>query len=130
MRTHHPALAGLLLITLAFDARAQADTYATPQAVFDAAQAAQKKQDFKTLVGCFTPEAQKGMAAGLAFGALNQQAAARGDEKLRKQFKLILDALDKHGLTEEAAKKVNLKPADAKEAEKAQQQVQGLIKDP
>jgi hypothetical protein len=130
MRTHHAALAGLLLGTLTLAARGQADkTYPTPQAVFEAATAAQKKDDFKTLVACFAPEAQKQMAAGLAFTALGQQVAARNDEKLRKQFKAILDALDKHGLTDEVTKKIK-PPADAKEAEKVQREVQGLIKDP
>jgi hypothetical protein len=130
MRTHHPALAGLLLVTLPLAARGQEDkTYPTPQAVFEAATAAQKKDDFKTFVACFAPEAQKQMAAGLAFNALGQQAAARNDEKLRKQFKQILEALDKHGLTDEVTKKIK-PPADAKEAEKVGRDVQGLIKDP
>src|SRR5690349_20245916 len=99
MRTHRAALAGLLLVTLTLAAPGQAGKdYPTPQAVFEAAAAAQKKDDFKTFVACFAPEAQKQLAAGIALGALSQQAAARNDEKLRKQFKPILDALDKHGL--------------------------------
>lgn len=128
MRLSHPALAALLLGPLAPAAVAQG--YNTPQAVFDAAQSAQKKEDFKTFVGCLAPEAQKEMAAGLAFGGLNQQAAARADEKLRTQYKPILDTLDKHGLTDEVGKKVNLKPASPQEGEKVQRELLGLIKDP
>ncbi len=127
MRISHPALGALLLATLAPAAGA---AYDSPQAVFEASQAAQKKEDFKTLVGCFSPEAQKEIATGLAFQALNQQAAARSDEKLRTQFKPILDVLNKHGLTDEAAKKVPLRPANQAEAEKAQRELQGLIKGP
>jgi hypothetical protein len=131
MKTHHSALVGLLLVALPPAAHAQADKgYPTPQAVFEAATAAQKKEDFKTFVACFVPEAQKQMAASLAFGAVNQRAATRNDERLRKQYKLILDALEKHGLTDEATKKVNLKPVNQKEAENAQRELQGLIKSP
>lgn len=135
MKIHCPALGALFLAALApaagADEKKQAGaTYATPQAVFDAAQAAQKKQDFATFVGCFAPPAQKEMAIGLAFTALAQQAMARGDEKLRTQFKLILDALNKHGLSDEVGKKVKLNPADPKEAQKVHDELAGLIKDP
>jgi hypothetical protein len=135
MKIHYPALGALLLVALAPAADAQDEksagqTYATPQAVWDAAQAAQKKQEFTKFVNCFAPQAQKEMAIGLAFSALSQQAAARGDEKLRTQFKAILDALNKHGLTDEVGKKVNLRPGDAKEAEKVHAELAGLIKNP
>jgi len=135
MTIHCPALGALFLAALAPAAGAgekkdAGATYATPQAVFDAAQAAQKKQDFAAFVGCFAPPAQKEMAIGLAFNALGQQAAARADEKLRTQFKPILDALNKHGLTDEVGKKIKLNPADAKEAEKVHDELAGLIKDP
>ncbi len=136
MRTYQPALGLLLLAILAPAAGAQAErrdagaAYNSPQAAFEAAQAAQKKDDFKTFVACFTPEAQKEMAAGLAFGALQQQAAARSDEKLRTQFKAILDVLNKYGLTDEVGKKIKLNPASQDEAVKLQKEIQGLIKDP
>jgi len=136
MRMYQPALGVLLFAVLAPAAGAQGErrdagaAYNSPQAVFDAAQAAQKKDDYKTFVACFTPEAQKDMAAGLAFHALTQQAAARNDEKLRTQLKPILDALTKNGLTDEVGKKVKLNPASPQEAEKVQKEVQGLIKDP
>jgi hypothetical protein len=136
MRIYHPALGALLLAALAPAADAQAEkrdsgaAYNSPQAVFEAAQAAQKKEDFKSFVACFAPEAQKELAAGLAFQALRQQAAVRGDEKLRTQFKPILDALNKHGLTDEVGKKVKLNPSDRAEAEQAQRELQGLIKEP
>jgi hypothetical protein len=133
---YQPALGALLLASLAPAAGAQGErrdagaAYNSPQAVFEAAQAAQKKDDFKTFVACFTAEAQKDMAAGMAFQALQQQATARNDEKLRTAYKAILDVLNKYGLTDEVGKKMKLRPASPQEAEKLQKEIQGLIKDP
>ena len=61
MKTYMAALAALLtaVAALAADPKADADkSYDTPQAVFDAASAAQKKGAFKTFAACLSPEAQ------------------------------------------------------------------------
>lgn len=78
----------------------------TPRQVFDSALAAQKKGDHKAFIACFSPEAQKMMAAVNAFGALVQQSKAEGDDgkALKEQYKPVLSALDKHGLGVQATK--------------------------
>jgi hypothetical protein len=112
----------------------KAVVYSTPQAVFDAVNAALKKKDYKTFIDCFMPEAQKDQVGRMAFGALSQQAAAQGEvkgrpNKFKEQYKHILAVLDKHGLKYEVTKKIqrDLSPAGMK---KGQREVGALIKDP
>src|SRR5262245_24042479 len=102
-------------LPLAFGLAARADTpeppptekvYKTPQAVFDAAMAAQQKKDFKTAVACVAPEAQMDMATGFAWAALNIKA--NNNDEFRKAFKPLFDVLDKHGLTEKATRNIPL----------------------
>jgi hypothetical protein len=104
----------------------------SPQAVFETATSAQKKEDFKTYTACLSPEAQKQQAADLAFGALSQQQAAHGPmgEKYREQFKLILAVLDKHGLTYDVTKKFKTDLTDPKAIQQTRRELEGLIKDP
>src|SRR5437588_487353 len=88
MKPHHLFLGGLLLAALTLMAGAQTDkgkkkarVYKTPQAVFEAAQAASKKGFPKAFVACIAPEAQKKMAGGLALAGLDLRAKASLDEK-------------------------------------------------
>jgi hypothetical protein len=101
--------------------------YKTPQAVFDAAMAAQERKDFKTAVACVAPEAQKEMAASFALNALNIKEGNK--DEIRKGFKPLFDVLDRHGLTEKAVKDVQLGD-DPKTAEESREKLRKLIKKP
>jgi hypothetical protein len=140
MKTCCLALGGLLLAVLplcAADAdkekKDEGPTCKTPQAVFEAASAAMKKGDEKAVIGCFSPEGQKKMAAALAFGALHQQAAAQEEKegkKYREQFKLILAALDKHGLGTDVTNKLQPRLIKPEEQAKVLRELEDLVKDP
>ncbi len=122
-------LAGLTLRAADKPDQPAGKTYDSPQAVFDAAQAAQDKDDYKSFVNCLSPEDQKQMASRLAFLGMVQQPAAQTDEKLRDQFKNVLAVMDKHGLGYDVTQKI--KPEKTPEgAAKAQREVGALIKDP
>jgi len=101
--------------------------YKTPQAVFDAAMAAQERKDFKTAVACVAPEARKDLAASLALNALNIKQG--NTKEVRKELKPLFDVLDKHGLTEKAVKDVQLGD-DPKTVEKSREKLKKLIKKP
>ena len=120
---------GLPLQAADAPAKESGKSFDSPQAVFDAAQAARDKNEFKTFVDCLAPEAQKQFASSLAFGALNQQSAAQGDAKLKEQFKLILAVLDKNGLTYDVTKKIEIDP-NPEGVAKARRAVGALIKEP
>ena len=102
------AFATLSLAAVAFaqEPAPKEKLYKTPQAVFDAAMAAQARKDFKTAVACVAPEAQTEMAASFALNTLNIKEGNK--DEIRKAFKLLFDVLDKHGLTEKAVKDVQL----------------------
>jgi hypothetical protein len=106
--------------------------YKTPQAVFEAAFAAQKKGDDRTFIGCLAPWTQRKMAAAVAFSGLHQQFAAQGPkgEKYKEQFKMILAVLDKHGLSHDVTKKFEGRLGKEKEQEAIIRELGGLIKEP
>ncbi len=127
-------LGGLLLVALALAAGAQTDkgkakVYKTPQAVFEASQAAVKKGDFKAFVACFSRESQKDLAVDLAIGGLELRAEAAEDSKLRKKAKPVFDVMAKYGLSEKATKKIK-PPKSAKEAEAMHKALEKLIDKP
>ena len=100
--------------------------YESPQVVFDAAQAAANKKDWKALCGCITPESRDKMAGGIAFaGAMLQQFAALGGEEGKKKAAKIKSVLEKHGLTE-TLKAMNSSPVGPEEMTK---KLLKLIKD-
>ena len=109
------------------------DDPAAIQAVFEGFLAAQKKGDVKAFMSFLTPEGQMQTAASQTYGALNQQSVAQGDgpdaKKYREEFKHILAALDKNGLTYEVTKKIklDLSPEGHKNGTR---EVAALIKDP
>src|SRR5262245_55215398 len=138
------ALTGLALAALAAVALADKDkgekkdepkakVYETPQDVFDAYVAAEKKDDYKTMFRCLSPRAQKEMAVSFA-GALASNRAALEELKGKdaqdavKKMKPIYDVFDKHGLTAKVTKELDSK--DAREKEKAKQAVLAALKDP
>lgn len=128
-------LAGLVL-ALALSASAQKDSakaYKTPQEVFDAHQAAEEKDDHRTLLGCLTADAQKDTAVtlGASFAAGRSMLEESGEEQVKKALaavKPIYDVLDKHGLTVKVTK--GLESKDAKERAKARKAALGALKDP
>lgn len=114
-----------LLAACATSAVAQKDekltTYKTPQEVFDAVFTATQKRDARTLIGCFTPEMQRQMAAESAAQGLFFRDQAEGklikdkdkdkkNDKLVKQYQPLFDVLDKHKLDAKATKDLNVKP--------------------
>jgi hypothetical protein len=126
-----PAAALPLALALAAHGRpplppAKDKVYKTPQAVFDAAMAASRKKDFKAAVTCLAPEAQKDMAAGFAYAALNIKEG--NTEEVRKGFKPLFDVLERHGLTGKATKDIQTGD-DPKTAEKSRLALRRLIKD-
>src|SRR5207302_7348476 len=132
-------LGGLLLAALALVAGAQPDEkkpktklYKTPQAVFNASQAALKKGDFKAHVACFTANSQKRLAVDLALDGLAMRARAAKDSKLKKKIQPVLAVLAKHGLSAKATKDIKLPrdPDDEAGLEKAHKALAALIKEP
>src|SRR4051812_17574479 len=90
------AAAALLLAALAVTAGAQKDKgekkaklYKTPQEVFDAAEAAEEKKDFKTLAACFAPETQKEFAVIVATLAVVKRRAATQEKDAEKRAELL-----------------------------------------
>jgi hypothetical protein len=106
---------------------AKGKTYKTPQEVFAAAMAFQRKKDFKAMVDCVAPEAQKDMAAGLALAALSIKEGNK--DEIRKALKPLFDVLDRHGLTEKATKDIQTGD-DPKTVEKSRAKLRKLIKAP
>jgi WD40 repeat protein len=108
--------------------------FETPEAVYAAASAAEQRKDAKEYIACHSPEAQQQLALQLAFGGLNQQSAARDPgpqgESFRKDFKPILEALDKHGLTNDVTKDFKLDLSDPAGVEQVNKAMRDLIKDP
>jgi hypothetical protein len=108
--------------------------YKTPQECFDASEEAGEKGDFKTAVACLSPGAQKDMAAGFAIMLSGQRtglakATGKGAEEARKALKPAFAVLDKHGVTEKAAKDLK-ESKNPKENEKARKAALDLIDDP
>jgi histone H3/H4 len=132
-------LLALVCLSLVALAAAQKDkekpkptVYKTPQEVFDAAEKAWAKSDWKAYFACYTPRLQRELAAGGAEQICQGRAQllAKDDEKSKKSLKEgkpILDVLDKHGLTARAFDKI---AKDAgKDEEKARKALLALVKD-
>jgi hypothetical protein len=145
--TRSLTLAALMLAALAACAAAQKDkedkdkdkdkpkAYKTPQDCFDAILAAIEKKDAPALVGTLTPSAQKRMAATSAGQGVHLRALAEGkdkgkkNEELAKLYKPLLDVLDKHGLTEEATKDLDM-DKQGRLTTKGEVAAMKLVKDP
>jgi hypothetical protein len=149
-------LSGLLLAALAVSAAekdkdekkdkkaSRANTYKTPQEVFDAAVVAMGKKDWAAMVSCFTPEGHKQMAVDLALQGTFMRAQAEGrpvqdkslkdkdkaepDDTLLKKYKPVLDVMDKYGLTKAATKGVKVKGFRPSKADR--EAILKLVKDP
>lgn len=106
-------------------------TYDSPQAVFDAAVDAEKKEDPRTWVGCLPPETRKEYAGKLAYVAVGYQHLIHDNPRLREagQFRPLLLVLHKHGLTYDVTKQIPT-DLDAGERCKAVAELATLIKDP
>jgi hypothetical protein len=137
MNTSRVVPAGLALAMLALTAAAQKDdaeaqVHKTPKAVFEAAEAARKKGDFKGFLDCFTPASHKRMAGDLAYKGLAMKADAdqgRAPARFKEKLKPIIKVLQKHGLTEKATKKI-MRESFSTDRDKAMRALAGLIKDP
>jgi hypothetical protein len=106
--------------------------YKTPQEVFEAARAAGKKGDWKTVASCLT-EKSRDQLAGQAVGlALIFKAFAGFDKtgKAKELVKQVDEVLAKHGLTQEKLDALKgAKPKGAEESAKALQKLLGPVKD-
>jgi Domain of unknown function (DUF4878) len=131
MKPRSMVFGGLVLATLVLAAGAGADkkdkVYKSPQDVFDAAQSAIKKDDYKAFFGMVTPDSQKMMAGQLVLmGAMIKRFADLDPSgKAKEMLKPIDELMTKHGVTEEALKKV--KPDTDKS--KASRAMGDLVKD-
>jgi len=138
MKMRSLALACAALAALAAPAAAEekekpkAPTYKTPQEVFDAAEKAAVKPDWKTLVHCYTPRAQGELVAAVAFlvGRRRAELLAGKDAEELKKGKSIFDLMDKHGLTSTAFEKIEKALAKDKDEGKATKSLLGLLEDP
>jgi hypothetical protein len=131
MTFHNSVISALVLTSMVVTAGAQEKpgAYDTPETVFKAAQAAIKRQDIKGYFGCLTEDSQKLMTGGLVMhGSMIKAGAARnpGDE-MAELVKPIDEVFSKHGLTEEALKKIG-PPKDAREAAKNIRAAADLVK--
>jgi hypothetical protein len=115
------------------EAHSRPTRYESPQAVFDACEAAKAKGDFRIRIGCFTPESQKAIAFHLAiwFGEKRMKALASNEVTSKVELQLlapVLDAMDKHGFTAKAYEQVS------KEGEGDERKIQtalfAVVKDP
>jgi len=135
-----PLLAVLpLLVAAAPAVRVDADPepptssrrYSSPKSVFDAYVAAGEKKDYKTALGCLTPDAQKDLAAFTAYMMLYVRKVLPEDSK--KTFEPVFEVMKKHGLTEKATEDVKVEefnPVNMKLPENARQALRKLIKKP
>jgi hypothetical protein len=79
--------------------------YKTPQAVFDAAIAAAKKQDFKAFCECMDDESRDALAGQFAMMGMMVKSFSEFDPKDKGKAAPLDAILKKHGLTEEVMKK-------------------------
>ncbi len=110
------ALVAVLAVSLA-DAPAQpgrGKVYATPQDVFAAADKAAKKDDWKALYSCLTPDSRETITGGLVFMGVMFKgfAAAEKTDKAKESVKAIDATFKKYGLTKDALAKVKLDKFD------------------
>lgn len=119
------SVVGCMLVSLAGCGKSGAKVkYDSPNAVFDAAKEAGKKKDFVTLCGCMTPDSHDvmagtmimaggmmkafgGMAAGFGGLAGADPEAKKKLEETQAKLAEIDKVMEKHGVTEEAMKKIN-----------------------
>jgi len=95
--------------------------YDSPQAAFDAMKAASEKKDWKGVCNCMTPDSQDAMAGMMvlsgtvmkAMGAFAAMAGGEEAEKAKAALEKIDQVLKKHGLTEDAMKKMKGKKPEA-----------------
>jgi hypothetical protein len=133
MNTHSVFLGTLVLGSMVVVAFAQEKTkvYDTPEAVFKAAQTAASKKDFKSFFSCITEDSQKLMTGQLVMtGSLIKASAGRDPTgKATEMIKPINEVFSKHGVTDEALKKIK-PPKSPEEAAKTVRTVAGLVKSP
>jgi len=107
--------------TVKFGGTAPAKVYKAPQETVAAAAAASQSEDYKTLIACFSEEARDTMAgqalfAGLFIKGFAEVPGVKMTDDQQAQVKRINDTLKKHGLTEDALKKLD-SPATMKNAD-------------
>jgi hypothetical protein len=121
MRAHHWAVGAFVAVALGTCATAQEGegkkagkvVYETPEAVFKAAAAALKKEDWKAYCACLTPSSRDELA-GIALLTNMQRkgeaemfaakAAKDVREKIKAQLKPLNDLFAKYGITEDKLK--------------------------
>ena len=105
----------------------------SPQAVFDAAQAAAEKEDWKAVCNCFTGQfVDEGAGAYAEFSRFVHDITTGpgGSDAEVEELKGIADVLKSHGLTKEHCAKVKRPdPRDDIAVKKAQQELLAPVKD-
>ena len=95
------ALAAVCLTQLGCNSSPSTPKYASPQAVFDAANTFVKSKDYESFFRCLTPESQDYLAGMLVMGPmLFKQMATRmgGGKDAAKAFEPVDKVLQKHGV--------------------------------
>jgi hypothetical protein len=107
--------------------------YRSPQDVFDAFKAAARKKDMKAFVACLTPDCGDVIVGQIAMAGMLMKSFQDLDVsgKTREKVRPLLEAMEKHGLTDEALKKTgSIDPkADPKDQAKALKAIGALVKD-
>jgi len=109
-------------------------TYHSPQEVFEAAREAVAKEDWKTFGQCLTENALDDVAGELVFSASLVLAfsGAEGfpsNEKTKARYKLVSEALAKHGVTKEFIEKTHKELKDDEDQGKVLKKLLAPVKD-
>jgi hypothetical protein len=121
--------ASLALLAAGAPVSEKGKSYNSPEAVFKAAQGFAKKKDFKGFLGCMTEDSQKLVTGQLIMTGSMIKAFAGLDPsgKAAEMVKPIDKVFSKHGLTDEALKKIK-SAKDPKQAGKTMRAAAELVK--
>jgi hypothetical protein len=134
MRLCSRVVGGLLLAVLTFSVlgastRETSKVHDSPEAVFTAVKSAMKKGDYKGVLACMSDDCQKLVTGQLITTGMMIKHFAPQDPsgKAAEMVKPVDEVFSKHGLTEQALKKI--KPAkDSKELAKSLRSASELVK--
>jgi hypothetical protein len=115
MNRRSALLGAVLTAAILLPACNRKKSYDSPQAVFDAASAANAKEDWPAVMNCLTDESQDKLTFAMAAIASFMKGFAGLDKDHGKEVsQAIDDAMKKHGLTEEHQQKLSKGMFDTK----------------
>jgi hypothetical protein len=111
------------------DAKPGTKFYKTPQLCFDAFSVAAQKNDWRTFIGCLTPEDQRKVAATCAHQGCRDYYKVQGTDAAKK-YKALFDVMNRHGLTAKAIKDLPATLLSPNISEEEEGEYLKLIKEP